>query len=202
MAAARTSAADYQKLIDTRPIFSSVRSALCKQNLHPAKPLRVQLATREPPERKMPANENGLIHVASSRSVPETLKRLQTTVETLGLKVFALVDHSGEAERAGLKMRPTQLLMFGSPKAGTPLISAVPALAIDPPLKAFPPTWSKISRGLVRWSRKRQSSPPRELIPIVIVVLDASSRRPALLPAGRGISREPFQTATHDFPCF
>ena len=85
----------------------------------------------------MPANENGLIHVASSRPVPDSLKKLRTTVEALGLTVFALVDHSGEAEKAGLKMRPTQLLIFGSPKAGTPLMSAAPTLAIDLPLKAL-----------------------------------------------------------------
>src|ERR1700686_4996471 len=85
----------------------------------------------------MPSNENGLIHVTSPRSVPETLKNLQTILETRGLKVFALVDHSGEAEKAGLKMRPTQLLIFGSPKAGTPLMVAAPSLAIDFPLKAL-----------------------------------------------------------------
>src|SRR6202023_3276420 len=85
----------------------------------------------------MPSNENGLVHVASSRSVPETLKKLQTTLEARGLKVFALIDHSGEAEKAGLKMRPTQLLIFGSPKGGTPLMVATPRLAIDFPLKAL-----------------------------------------------------------------
>lgn len=85
----------------------------------------------------MPTNQNGLIHVASPHSVPETLKKLQTTIETVGLKVFALVDHSGEAEQAGLTMRPTQLLIFGSPKAGTPLMNAAPTLAIDLPLKAL-----------------------------------------------------------------
>ena len=85
----------------------------------------------------MPSNENGLVHVASSRSVPETLKKLQTTLEARGLKVFALIDHSGEAEKAGLKMRPTQLLIFGSPKGGTPLMVAAPTLAIDLPLKAL-----------------------------------------------------------------
>jgi uncharacterized protein (DUF302 family) len=85
----------------------------------------------------MPANENGLIHVPSSRSVPEALKNLQTTLEAHGLKVFALVDHSGEAEKAGLKMRPTKLLIFGSPKGGTPLMIAAPTLAIDLPLKAL-----------------------------------------------------------------
>jgi len=85
----------------------------------------------------MPANENGLVYVASPRSVPETLKKLQSVVEVKGLKIFALVDHSGEAEKAGLKMRPTQLLLFGSPKAGTPLMVAAPSLAIDLPLKAL-----------------------------------------------------------------
>src|ERR1700726_3799288 len=85
----------------------------------------------------MPANENGLVHVASSHSVPETLKKLQTTIEASGLKVFALIDHSGEAEKAGLKMRPTKLLIFGSPKGGTPLMVVAPTLAIDLPLKAL-----------------------------------------------------------------
>ncbi|HXM19821.1 MAG TPA: DUF302 domain-containing protein [Terriglobales bacterium] len=85
----------------------------------------------------MPSNENGLIHVSSPRSVPETLKKLEAILAARGLKVFALVDHSGEAEKAGLKMRPTQLLIFGSPKAGTPLMVAAPSLAIDLPLKAL-----------------------------------------------------------------
>ncbi len=83
----------------------------------------------------MPSNENGLVHVPSSHSVPETLNKLKTTIEARGLKIFALIDHSGEAEKAGLKMRPTELLIFGSPKAGTPLMVAAPTLAIDLPLK-------------------------------------------------------------------
>ena len=85
----------------------------------------------------MPSNENGLIHVASSRSVADTLKKLQTTLEARGLKLFALVDHSGEAEKAGLTMRPTQLLIFGSPKGGTPVMVAAPTVAIDLPLKVL-----------------------------------------------------------------
>ena len=85
----------------------------------------------------MPSNENGLVHVASSRSVPETLKKLQTAIEARGLKIFTLIDHSGEAEKAGLKMKPTELLIFGSPKAGTPLMIVAPTLAIDLPLKAL-----------------------------------------------------------------
>lgn len=86
---------------------------------------------------EVPSTENGLVHIASSGSVPETLTKLQTTIEGRGLKIFALIDHSGEAEKAGLKMRPTQLLIFGSPKAGTPLMVAAPTLAIDLPLKVL-----------------------------------------------------------------
>jgi len=83
------------------------------------------------------ANQNGLVQIASRYSVDETMKRLQAVFAAKGLQVFALVDHSGEAEKAGLKMRPTKVLIFGSPKAGTPLMVAAPSLAIDLPLKAL-----------------------------------------------------------------
>ena len=81
--------------------------------------------------------ENGIIDVPSRYSVPETLARLQAILKEKNISVFALIDHSGEAEKAGLKMRPTQLLIFGSPKGGTPLMVAAPRLAIDLPLKAL-----------------------------------------------------------------
>jgi uncharacterized protein (DUF302 family) len=80
---------------------------------------------------------NGIVDVPSPYSVPETLARLQSILKEKGITVFALVDHSGEAEKAGLRMAPTQLLIFGSPKAGTPLMIASPRLAIDLPLKAL-----------------------------------------------------------------
>lgn len=80
---------------------------------------------------------NGLTDVSSPHSVDETMKRLQSILAGKGLQVFALVDHSGEAEKAGMKLRPTKLLIFGSPKAGTPLMAAAPTLAIDLPLKAL-----------------------------------------------------------------
>lgn len=83
------------------------------------------------------AKENGLVRVASHYSVDETMKRLQATFTERGLKVFAVIDHSGEAEKAGLKMAPTKVIIFGSPKAGTPLMLAAPSLAIDLPLKAL-----------------------------------------------------------------
>jgi uncharacterized protein (DUF302 family) len=81
--------------------------------------------------------DNGMVHLSSPYSVPETLQRLESVVKAKGLAIFCRVDHSGEAARAGLKMNPTQLLIFGSPKAGTPLMVASPTLAIDLPLKAL-----------------------------------------------------------------
>jgi uncharacterized protein (DUF302 family) len=81
--------------------------------------------------------DNGMVHLKSAYTVPETVKRVESVLRTKNLTVFALVDHSGEAEKAGLKMRPTQLIIFGSPKAGTPLMVASPTLAIDWPLKAL-----------------------------------------------------------------
>jgi uncharacterized protein (DUF302 family) len=82
-------------------------------------------------------NENGLIRVASRHSVEETLRLLESALTSHGLQIFARIDHSGEAEKAGLKMPPTKLLIFGSPKGGTPLMVAAPSLAIDLPLKAL-----------------------------------------------------------------
>src|ERR1700681_3536935 len=81
--------------------------------------------------------ERGIIDVPSGYSVPETAARLRSILKEKGLMAFALIDHSGEAEKAGLAMRSTQLLIFGSPKGGTPLMVAAPRLAIDLPLKAL-----------------------------------------------------------------
>ena len=83
------------------------------------------------------ATENGLIQVASRFSVDETVRRLQGAFAEKGLQVFAIVDHSGEAEKVRLKMPATKVLIFGSPKAGTALMVAAPSLAIDLPLKAL-----------------------------------------------------------------
>ena len=79
--------------------------------------------------------ENGIVSLRSNHSIDETIARLRATLETKGIAVFALVDHSGEAAKVGLAMRPTKLLIFGSPKAGTPLMVAAPSVAIDLPLK-------------------------------------------------------------------
>ena len=97
-----------------------------RSSLQSAVPREVDLLTR-----------NGLIQVSSRFSVQETVHRLQAAFAEKGLQVFALIDHSGEAEKIGLKMPPTKLLIFGGPKAGTPLMLAAPSLAIDLPLKAL-----------------------------------------------------------------
>ena len=80
---------------------------------------------------------SGIVDLPSRHSVSETIARLQSILEKSGVTVFALVDHSGEAAKVGLEMRPTQLLIFGNPKGGTPLMVAAPSVAIDLPLKAL-----------------------------------------------------------------
>ena len=83
------------------------------------------------------AADNGLISKPSKYSVPETLDRLEAAVKSKGITVFARIDHSGEAAKVGMKMRPTQLLIFGNPKSGTALMNSSPSIAIDLPLKAL-----------------------------------------------------------------
>jgi uncharacterized protein (DUF302 family) len=83
----------------------------------------------------MTGDDKGIVSVPGRRSVDETVEKLKKILETKGVTLFALVDHSGEAEKAGMKMPPTKLLIFGSPQAGTPLMQAAPSVAIDLPLK-------------------------------------------------------------------
>jgi uncharacterized protein (DUF302 family) len=80
---------------------------------------------------------NGVVNLRSPYTVANTLQRLESIIAAKGLTIFALVDHSGEAEKVNLTMPPTKLLLFGSPKAGTPLMIASPSLALDLPLKAL-----------------------------------------------------------------
>jgi uncharacterized protein (DUF302 family) len=79
--------------------------------------------------------KNGIVDVPSNHSVDETVERVKNILQAKGITLFALIDHSGEAEKVGMKMPPTKLLIFGSPKAGTPLMLAAPSIAIDLPLK-------------------------------------------------------------------
>ena len=85
----------------------------------------------------MPAaqSENGIVAIESKHSVDETVGKLQGILGAKGVTVFAVVDHSGEAAKAGLAMPNTKLVIFGNPKAGTPVMLASPSSAIDLPLK-------------------------------------------------------------------
>ncbi len=114
------------------------------------------------------SDDSGLIHLESKHTVDETLERLQMLLQEKNVKVFALIDHSGEAVKAGLAMRPTKLLIFGNPKGGTPLMQEAPTAAIDLPLKAL--VWEDVE-GRVRLSYndpaylQRRHKIPADLLP-------------------------------------
>ena len=117
--------------------------------------------------------ENGILRAASNHSVDETVTRLQGILQSKGVKLFTIVDHSGEAARAGLKMPNTKLLIFGNPKAGTPLMLASPSAALDLPLKiliaedAAGKVW--ISYNAPAYLQARHHLPP-ELLPNIAVI--------------------------------
>jgi uncharacterized protein (DUF302 family) len=82
-------------------------------------------------------DSNGLITRKSRHSVDATVVSLMATLDAKGIKLFAIIDHSGEALKAGMTMPPTKLLIFGDPKVGTPLMLSSPSSAIDLPLKVL-----------------------------------------------------------------
>src|SRR5436853_6622736 len=82
-----------------------------------------------------PHSDNGIITLPSQHSVDQTVEKLQALLRAKGVTLFTVVDHSGEAAKVGMRLRPTKLLIFGNPKAGTPLMLAAPSVAIDLPLK-------------------------------------------------------------------
>jgi uncharacterized protein (DUF302 family) len=82
-------------------------------------------------------DDSGVVTKTTSRSVPDTVSRLSELVTTRGLKVFAVIDHSGEAKGHGLDLRDTKVVIFGSPEAGTPVMAAAPLAALDLPLKVL-----------------------------------------------------------------
>ncbi|MBW4540188.1 MAG: DUF302 domain-containing protein [Myxacorys chilensis ATA2-1-KO14] len=88
-------------------------------------------------------SNNGIISLPSPYSVTETLDRLVAILQTKGINIFARIDQKAEAEKVGLTMPPTQLLLFGNPKAGTPLMMAEPTIALDLPLKVL--AWESTS---------------------------------------------------------
>jgi uncharacterized protein (DUF302 family) len=114
-----------------------------------------------------------MIDQASNHSVDETVARLQAILHDKGVRLFALIDHSGEAEKVDMQMRPTKLLIFGNPKAGTPLMIAAPSIAIDLPLKLL--VWEdaagkvRISFNSAEYLRDRHNLPP-ELVANIAVV--------------------------------
>lgn len=80
---------------------------------------------------------NGIISQPSQYSVPETIDRLTAVLQAKGITIFARIDQQAEAEKVGMSLRPTQLLLFGNPQAGTPLMVAEPTIALDLPLKVL-----------------------------------------------------------------
>jgi uncharacterized protein (DUF302 family) len=116
--------------------------------------------------------KNGIVDVPSNHSVDETVARLTNILQSKGITLFALIDHSGEAEKVGMKMPPTKLLIFGNPKAGTPLMLAAPSIAIDLPLKIL--VWED-SQGKVWLSYNspehlaERHGLPQDLLPSIAV---------------------------------
>ncbi len=119
------------------------------------------------------APTKGIIDRPSNHSVDQTVEKLKNILQGKGVTLFALVDHSGEAEKAGMKMPPTKLLIFGSPKAGTPLMLAAPSIAIDLPLKIL--VWQDaqskvwISYNSPDYLKDRHNLPPDLLQNIAVV---------------------------------
>ena len=100
-----------------------------------------------------PHESDGIVTKISPRSVRETVDRLVEVVEAKGIKVFAVIDHSGEAERVGLELRDTKLVVFGNPQAGTPAMVAAPLLALDLPLKVL--VWADGAETKVTYTAPR-----------------------------------------------
>jgi uncharacterized protein (DUF302 family) len=121
----------------------------------------------------LPDNGKGLIDKPSNHSLDETVKKFKGILEAKGITLFVLVDHSGEAAKAGMKMRPTKLLIFGIPKAGTPVMLAAPSSAIDLPLKIL--VWEDaqgkvwITYNSPSYLQKRHNLPPELLRNIAII---------------------------------
>lgn len=117
---------------------------------------------------------SGTFDLPSAHSVPETLNRLESLAKTAGLTVFARIDFSGDAERAGLSMRPMQMLLFGNPKAGTPLLVASPRVGLDLPLKAL--AWEDESGAVWLTSNAPEYIQERHGLPPALIANIAGAR--------------------------
>jgi uncharacterized protein (DUF302 family) len=117
--------------------------------------------------------EEGIVSIPSNHSVDETVDRLKNILRSKEITLFALIDHSGEAAKVGMKMPPTKLLIFGNPKGGTPLMLAAPSIALDLPLKILV---SEDAQGKVRLSYnspeylKERYGLPSNLLPNIAVI--------------------------------
>jgi len=120
-----------------------------------------------------PETGNGIVTIRGQRSVEQTVQKLREILQAKGVALFALIDHSGEAEKVGMRMPPTKLLIFGNPKAGTPLMLAAPSVALDLPLKilvcedAEGKAW--LSYNSPAWLQGRHNLPPELLRNIGVV---------------------------------
>ena len=116
---------------------------------------------------------SGLISIPSLHSVDETVARLTQLLAAKGVKLFAVIDHSGEATAAGLSMPPTKVVLFGNPKAGTPLMLAAPSIAIDLPLKLLiaqdPTGATTITWNAPAYLRTRHNLPEDLLANIAVI---------------------------------
>ena len=102
--------------------------------------LEVQVALRGNPSSEaspIPMDTKGIVDVRSKYSAVETVARLESILKAKGIKIFAIIDQAAEAKAVGLTMRPTVLVIFGDPKAGTLLMNRYPSLALDLPLKVL-----------------------------------------------------------------
>jgi uncharacterized protein (DUF302 family) len=119
------------------------------------------------------AASNGIVDKPSNHSVDETVEKLKDILQSKGVTLFAMIDHSGEAAKVGMKMRPTKLLIFGNPKGGTPLMLSAPRTAIDLPLKIL--VWEDgegkvwVSSNSPAYLQKRHGF-PAELVENIAVV--------------------------------
>jgi len=117
--------------------------------------------------------DNGIVTLPSNHSVDQTVEKLKAILQARGVMLFALIDHSGEAEKVGMKMRPTKLVIFGNPKAGTPVMLAAPSSAIDLPLKIL--VWQDdegrvwLSYNSPRYLQKRHGFPEELLVNINVI---------------------------------
>ncbi len=122
--------------------------------------------------------ENGIVTLPGHHSVEETIAGLESVLRAKSMQIFAVVDHSGEAAKAGMQLRPTKLLIFGNPKSGTPLMQASPTAAIDLPLKIL--VWEDdagkvwVSYNSPAYLQARHGFPP-ELIRNIAGISDLAS---------------------------